>query len=403
MPVNDYALDNLFRDKEQERTPDTGQMQQHWQQMQQLLPATPVQGASKTGQRRLLTWAAGLALAGLLVILAILFTGKNDAVADAPETAAAGKPAPAVTESTYPQPVQQPVTETAFTPAVINRPAVDKPVPQAPMPVKQQAVPDNRADEAAFDAFYIHLSKPPQIFSVSAEADTMITCQEGTKVKLPAGVFVDAQGNKVSGEFSLIVQEYYRYGDIADPKTGKKTSGQRTAGMAKVEAYRGEEKLQIKDGYCIEIQMHPAIDKPRSRPATGNEPAAVQQELSSKTISTLGWISTYGPGGGDHQPKTNLTIRFGSQHNPQQFMSQLAFANAVMPGYIDGQQIVFSNVPVGETVFLVSLGHINNQFLSCIKKIVVGNEAVTDIYFSETSPEKYKQQMELLASLPVKE
>jgi hypothetical protein len=410
MPVNE-SLDQLFRSKETERQPDLSQVQQHWQQMQQLLPTLPA-AAPKTGKPVVLKWLAG----SMLVVGVVAAIWLLNRPGTAPPETAMAQPA-AEPETMVPPVSNTPVATVTAPPAAtpVITPAVTQPRQTAPVAVRfapkpaMQTLPAHN-DAESFDRLYIQLSKSPQMFTVEAGADTVLKCAEGTRVKIPANVFTDHNGQRITGSINLIVQEYYRYdnsnGLPVAVKDGKK---QITAGMVKVDAYRADEKLKIEPGQSIEIQMHPAIDKSyknKNAVVTGDLlPAAAQPEtLTTKTISTLGWISEHSAEN-DARPRTNLVVRFDKQYNPQKFISQLAFTNiqAVMPGYIDGNEITFSNVPVGETVFLVSLGTVDNKHLSCIKKIVIGKDTVADLRFTETSAEKYKQQSELLGSLPVKE
>jgi hypothetical protein len=406
MPVN-QSLDQFFQDKEHQREPDLGQMQQHWQQMQQLLAAPPP-AVAPVGKGLLAKCVLGLLGVGVVAgALWWLSAVKSNTPASAANynTVAQETATPFIQNNPpTPGPVETPVLPAPVAKSVAPQEAdkkdIDKKERKTPVAKPAKAA---QTDAESFDDFYIQLSRAPQMFTVNTAADTLLRCAEGSRVIIPANVFVDANGQKANGPISVIVQEYCRY----DKTAGR--AKEITASMVKVEAYKGEEHLRIQPGQSIEIQMHPAIDKSnleRNRAANSHNgdlmPAPAT--LTTKTISTLGWISEHNAAN-DKRPRTNLVVRFQKEHDPQKFISQLAFTElgAVMPGYIEGREITFSNVPVGETVFLVSLGTVNGKHLCCIKKIIIGQSVVTDIRFTETSAEKFRQQSELLGSLPVKE
>lgn len=403
MPFDNNPLDDLFRAKDKELPPDTRRMDAHWDQMQRLLvPAVPVKKPLRTFR----PWMAGLLVAITGAALFFILRGKNEPSANTVNTALAKQETPelppAITissEKDNQQPAQQKAISTAAAPAA-------KPVNQ--LPVTATIPVTANVKKRVNNHEYIELPQEPQVFHISADQDTAILCKHGTTIKIPGKSLADAVGNTVTGEVTMIVQEYYRYEDIIAAglnRNAKMKEKSITAGMVKFDAYRDEEKLDVKPGCSIEIRMRKDLINvkagEKSRTDAGSGDGDKMQELN---IHNLGWIS-YERFYNDTRPVTTIRVQIPKNVDVNQLISQLAFISVqgVMPGYIENNQVVFYNIPVGEKAWFISLGATGEKFLSCVEQLEIkGNDLITPL-FREASPEQFKRQLEMLTALPVKE
>jgi hypothetical protein len=153
------------------------------------------------------------------------------------------------------------------------------------------------ADRAAL---YASFAKAPQIFRISAEADTILACAEGTRIDVPPGVFADsATGQAVTGEVEIRVQEYLSMSDIVFNNLAT-TSGEallETAGMVNLRASADGRPLALRPGATLGLAFpRPGAAKPGMQLFTGvalpghdaaNGAAALDWQLASATDTTL--------------------------------------------------------------------------------------------------------------------
>jgi hypothetical protein len=394
MPFNNTPIDDLFRNSEPQATPDTSRLQQHWKQMEQQL-SPPAATVPKGRFYKPLAWSIlALGLAAGAIWAVNNNRNKNETPAILP---VAHKPAtPANVESTT-------VKETAPVKTIVqNAPPAQKPA--APVVAKQTArkpvaLPLPREN----DQYYIHLPKEPQIFYIDNQQDTLLKCKEGTTIKIGAYSLADKNGNDVTGPVTLVVQEYYKYEDVIAAGLSRRDNRKKTiaAGMVKFDAWLEEEKLLVKPGRSIEIRMHPDLLKESKNDAAVREAEQKNEELN---ISKLGWIN-YERFYTDKRPRTTLSVQVPKDLDVNRLISQVAFVSVqgVLSGYIENNRILFQNIPVGETAYFISIGQSGGKFLSCVEKFVISENQLLTPHFKETSPEKFRQQLELFSSLPVKE
>lgn len=399
MPFNNNTLDDLFREKDKELPADTHRMDAHWEQMQQLMvPSVP---AKRTGRK--IAPAVPIIIGSLIVTLtgALLFfsqRGKNK------ETAEAVQP---IAKTEVVNPVPLPGNKTSSAGKTISTGAASVATAPLPKPVTENIQPA-AVKPATPKNDYIELPQEPQVFHIVAGKDTSVLCKHGTTIKIPANSLADAGGNIVEGEVTMIVQEYYRYEDIIAAGLNRNAEMKKksiTAGMVKFDAYRDDQKLVLLPGRSIEIRMRKDLINIKPGQTTKNSEAGetgnMMQDLN---IHNLGWIS-YERFYNDARPVTDIRIQIPKNMDANRLISQLAFISVegVMPGYIEKNQVVFYNIPVGEKAWFISLGTAGKKFLSCVEQLEVkGNDVVIPTY-RETSPEQFKRQLEVLTALPVKE
>ena len=149
-------------------------------------------------------------------------------------------------------------------------------------------------------AFYDSFAKVPQIFRISAEADTILACAEGTYIDVPPGSFADsATGRPATGEVEIRVQEYLTMSDIVLNNLAT-TSGDamlETGGMLNLRATAGGRPLALRSGATLGLAFpRKGAAKPGMQLFTGVAPhghdaesgnAALDWQLASATDTTL--------------------------------------------------------------------------------------------------------------------
>ena len=104
--------------------------------------------------------------------------------------------------------------------------------------------------------FYKQFKKTPQTFSINCNKDTLLSCLEGTTIKIRSNSFVSEKtGNLISGTVKITVTEYYKLSDImlANLSTTSNNALLETGGMLHIAAISNNENCKIKDGQKIEI------------------------------------------------------------------------------------------------------------------------------------------------------
>lgn len=105
--------------------------------------------------------------------------------------------------------------------------------------------------------FYKQLEKKSQTFTINSGKDTLLTCIEGTILRIRPNTFIsELTGKSVSGNIKITVTEYYKLSDIllANLSTTSDNSLLETGGMIHIAAVSSNnENCKIKDGQKIEI------------------------------------------------------------------------------------------------------------------------------------------------------
>ncbi len=103
---------------------------------------------------------------------------------------------------------------------------------------------------------YKHFDKKPQIFTIQANRDTTIFCNEGTTIKIRANSFtVEKTEEEITRNIQIAVKEYYKMSDIILSGLTT-TSGDKileTGGMIHISASSDNQNCMIKPGNSIEI------------------------------------------------------------------------------------------------------------------------------------------------------
>jgi hypothetical protein len=233
--------------------------------------------------------------------------------------------------------------------------------------------------------FYIDLTKEPEVFTIDPTKENMVNCKQGSTLTIPANSVIDSDGKNIVDPISITVQEYYRY-------DGEATTNNASAAMIKYELYKGEERVAVLPSQAVIIKMSNGLQNFK---VLNNEDV-----LSDKAIQQMTWVSNekfYA----DTRKKIDYKITLDNKFNANTFMSEIAFPKekVIMAGNIENNSIIFSNVPIGETAYFMSIGKINNKYFSCSKKLVTGNTNITVLDFVEISETLYKKQLDELGKL----
>jgi hypothetical protein len=99
--------------------------------------------------------------------------------------------------------------------------------------------------------------KLSQTFTINLAKDTIITCNEGTKLTIKANAFLDEENKTVKGKINLKVTEYYKLSDMLLANLSTSSNGKQleTGGMLFIEAKKGELDLKLKENSSIEISF----------------------------------------------------------------------------------------------------------------------------------------------------
>jgi hypothetical protein len=114
-------------------------------------------------------------------------------------------------------------------------------------------------------------------------------------------------------------------------------------------------------------------------------------------VTSLGWINCdrfYQ----DPRPLTDLTVDLGEGYNAGDFVTHLVFTRirSVMNGLYIGSRVQFRSIPENEPVQLVSVGIKDGKVVSTITPYTVGKKEQKSPVFEETSPEAFRQRLEVL-------
>jgi len=119
-------------------------------------------------------------------------------------------------------------------------------------------VPDNQKNTTEIEQLYSSLKKQPEVFQINTAKDTVITCKEGTLIKIKANSFIDSKTNQIiKGKFQLKVTEYYKLSDIikANLTTLANDAILETGGMLYMEASQNTTICQLSSKNTLKIEF----------------------------------------------------------------------------------------------------------------------------------------------------
>jgi hypothetical protein len=270
-------IENKLRQLENQQLPDLSQMDDHWQQMQQMLsPAANATNNTKFLKlnKKILFLAASLAGIIFLIWLSkniIADKGKN---AESTNAAAVIKPAPqnqkdkSFISDTLPKLTAHSTNKKTTSVPLIRTPiyadvSYDKPAIANPGEGSDPAaiVSDNSVKavdtKKIVEEFYNEIQKPVQEFTVNAEKGGSIICTEGTRLIVPASAFVDEDDNGISGQVKITVLEYYKYSEMIAANLTTVSDGKQlvTGGMVRITAEHSGRPVKLRSNKALDLTM----------------------------------------------------------------------------------------------------------------------------------------------------
>lgn len=114
-------------------------------------------------------------------------------------------------------------------------------------------------------------------------------------------------------------------------------------------------------------------------------------------ITNLGWFNcdrfnnNSGPG-------VLFAFKPGEGFEPSAMVSHLVFTRyrSVLPGGYKDNKVLFGKVPKGETVKIVCIGVKNGKVMSCIQELTTDKDEISNLAFTETTPEQFKEKLQAL-------
>jgi hypothetical protein len=117
------------------------------------------------------------------------------------------------------------------------------------------------AEKRAINKPWENISPPKQEFTFNAETGDTITLENGTTIRIPAGILVDSKGAHVDGEVMLDFSTMYTPAEIIasgipmDYDSAGSTYFFQSAGMFEMTAHKGNEQLAIENGKSISLDF----------------------------------------------------------------------------------------------------------------------------------------------------
>ncbi len=119
---------------------------------------------------------------------------------------------------------------------------------------------DNQSAErniALMNSFFSAMEKPLQIFDVYIDRDTTIVCENGTRVLIPANIFLTKDSVAVKGAVAIKIKEFYSYEDIVSNKLNTTSNGQQliSGGMVYITAIQNGKELIVAPQKLLSLKM----------------------------------------------------------------------------------------------------------------------------------------------------
>lgn len=296
---HDNNIENKLRQMEAMEQPDLGQMEEHWQQMAGMLQPA-VLPVKKVWPEWMLNMLSAAAVVVLIIIAALYFTSgkdkksdsvllKNDTENVTPKQNENNIPAPFITD------VAGKETNTGLDKPKINPSLIYQYknkgngdikdwteedsilgtiklnyTPCETCPAKMNvAAPQNQnsnqyseKNTALMNSFFSAIEKPLQNFNVDTDTDTTIVCENGTRILIPAGIFLTKDSSAVKGAITIKVKEFYSYEDIISSKLSTISNGEQliSGGMVYITATQNGNELKVAPQKQLSLKM--PVNKP---------------------------------------------------------------------------------------------------------------------------------------------
>ncbi|MFM7727894.1 MAG: hypothetical protein ACKO7B_14420, partial [Flavobacteriales bacterium] len=93
--------------------------------------------------------------------------------------------------------------------------------------------------------------------TIATDRNATVKCKRGTKLFFPANSFVDDNGQAVTGEVRLVIEECYNLDEMLVAKLSTTSGDKRleTAGMIQVHAYSKGKEISLREGARYNIHF----------------------------------------------------------------------------------------------------------------------------------------------------
>jgi len=306
MSSENNHIDDLFRRKESEYTPDSGRTSAHWEKMQQMLNPSSLTPGKKfriSRTRSIIRYLGGFTV--VTIISVVLITSSKNKKKELTKTsevktvAASQRTTPLIKTNTKPETKPKSVLAANTQPknnvtsnlmrsvqqaSTKKQVAIKRPVqkinrgissnntkrstgntslkvsatsPETPAKLNAIASRPKKDAQELLTEFYSEIRKEEQVFIINTSKDTTVRCAEGTLVKVPAEVFSDKKGNAKKGEIKIIIREFYEYDDMVKEKLSTVSNGKQlvSGGMLHIRAEADGQEAILKNAKSIDIEM----------------------------------------------------------------------------------------------------------------------------------------------------
>lgn len=230
------------------------------------------------------------------------------------------------------------------------------------------------------------------------------TITTGRKYK--AFYILNSNSQLTKDELKLALQKKYpHYNKIIIPKTAKK----KTWDTWSVVLFSNRESQKttytsIGDSAWIDPREAKLYKLPATDTITFTNSSSVAKnsltntqlkKLSEKysvNIQSLGWINCdrfYN----DNRTKIEYVVNLND--NASNYYTVLIFdrIKSIMPGYIAGNKVIFTNVPTGESAKIVSVGIQKEKPVLAVQAVQISQNTFTGLKFEEISPLAFKEEV----------
>lgn len=169
------------------------------------------------------------------------------------------------------------------------------------------------------------------------------------------------------------------------------------------------EKLMNVAGDSVEMTFYQALykqlltpeDSARAMQKLLQEEARQEQrrELMNRysfTITGLGWYNCDKIN--NRTPRTLFAFKPGEGFEPSTMVSHLVFTQykTVLKGTYKDNKITFGRVTKDQPVQIVCIGIKDGKVMSCIQELTTDREEISNLVFTETSPEQFRKKLQSL-------
>jgi hypothetical protein len=310
----DKHFTDKLRQLDAQDAPNLNQIDQHWQQMQQMLapPAAPVINAP---QRWLLNGLGIGLLLGIITIAYLLLIQNNtptntpiaSATLNAKDSTVQKAESPEATDSSTIIQNTVAISRQLHTLLPIPTTSIESETDDLLSNMKIRftdcdsclaknnidtasaagAVTQPLSDAQLLSNFFAAIVPSALVFEINTARDSLLVTPAGTELRYTAHSFITANGRPAQGMAKLEVKEFYDYASILTHQLSTSSNGAQleSGGMLKIDASQKNDPLQLAAGKTIGVSMPTDRFDPRMQLFTPAEPVFVNRLMTGDTTS----------------------------------------------------------------------------------------------------------------------